>query len=384
MDVFTGNSKIVQIIAHDLDHTPPYYVMKYYADGDLTNRHAALAYDPALQEKTFCDAIDCISELHNKGIFHRDIKPQNFLQCGNDIVVSDMGLSVEIDSTTTTITSTTEAWGIFGYMPPEYNSGGFKDPDPAGDIFMLGKTFYHLLTGRDPVYMTDAGIEPGLYHVLKRACNQDKALRYQNLGELKQAIVAAYDIILNRVDGINSCRSKWETINSRIENERSYVVSEVIEFINSIAAIDQSEQDDICQQLPPTFFGIIAQNPFDAIRAEFIEIYGRMVFRGYYGWSFAERIASCVRQLFNSDNVPPAQKADALNLAIYAAYHENRFNAMNSCDAMITSVIDDELASYLRPILLEYPNSFLTNIEPVNCKNDIIARTINQMAAAND
>jgi eukaryotic-like serine/threonine-protein kinase len=383
LDGFSGNSKVAQIVAHDLSHTPPYYVMEYYPDGDLTNRHAAIVGDAALQEQTFCDAIDCISELHNKGVFHRDIKPQNFLQCGNGIIVSDMGLSVEIDSDATTITSTAEAWGTFGYAPPEFRSGGFKNPDAAGDIFMIGKTFYQLLTGRDPVYMTDAGIEPGIYYVLNRACSPDKMLRYQNLGDLKQAIVAAYDIVLNRVDGINSCRSNWETINSRIENEHSYVADEVIKFIDLIAAIDQREQDVICQQLTPTFFGVIAQDPFDSIRADFIEAYGKMVRNGNYGWSFAERIASCVQQLFNSNNVPSDQKADALNLAIHAAYNQNRFNAMATCTAMVTSVTDDELAGHVSPILLEFSNSFIANIEPVNCQNDIIARTINQIATTN-
>lgn len=380
---FKGNSKVAQIVAADLTHNPPYFVMEFYSDGDLTNRHAALLADPALQEQTFCDAIDCVNELHIKNVFHRDIKPQNFLQRGSHIAVSDMGLSVGIDANATTLTSTAEAWGTYGYMPPEYQVDGFKNPDAAGDIFMIGKTFYNLLTNRNPVYMIETGIPPGVFHVIKRACNPDRALRYQNLGALKQALVAAYDIVLNRVEGINNCRSKFETVDSRIQNEKTYIASEVEDLVNSIIALEHEEQDEICQYLTPRIFNVLAQDPFDKIRAPFLEAYGRMVRNGSYGWSFAERIADCVNQFVDSNNVPPDQKAEALDLAIHAADAQNRFDAMGTCRSMINGIEDTDLAERVRPILLEYPDSFVARIEPIDCKNDILARTVGQMAENN-
>ncbi|XZE53072.1 serine/threonine protein kinase [Planctomycetaceae bacterium SH139] len=381
---FRGNSKVVQIIAHNTEHNPPYYVMPYYADGDLSRRQAALKSDPALQEQTLCDAIDCIAELHTRGVFHRDIKPQNFLQNGNDIVVSDMGLSVEVDSTATTITSTAEAWGTFGYAPPEFRSDGFRNPDAPGDIFMLGKTFYQLLSGRDPVYMTPTGIAPGLFHVLKRACDPTKEARYQTLADFKQAIVSAFDIVLNRVQGANNCRSKLATIESRLSSERSYDVDEINDFVNSLFALDDDEQDQICQQLNADFFRVVAQSPFDTLRSSFLDVYGKMVRKGNYGWAFAEHIADCIEQFFNSPSVPNDQKAGALRLAIHAAYTENRFNAMGTCNSLVTEIVDNDLAEHVRPILLDFPDSFLTSIEPVNCKNDIISKTINGMAVASE
>lgn len=70
------------------------------------------------QEKCFLQMIDCVQELHTKGEFHRDIKPQNFLVEGEQIVVSDFGLSMEIGSNTA-FTRSSVFWGD----PRLYTSG---------------------------------------------------------------------------------------------------------------------------------------------------------------------------------------------------------------------------------------------------------------------
>jgi serine/threonine protein kinase len=41
---FKGNSKVVQILNHDLDHDPPYFVMKYYPEGDLCKLTASRVF----------------------------------------------------------------------------------------------------------------------------------------------------------------------------------------------------------------------------------------------------------------------------------------------------------------------------------------------------
>ena len=149
---FKGNPHVVQVWDQNLDVTPPYFVMKYYADGDLLSIAQQLRTSLELQESCFLRMIDCVQELHVQNKFHRDIKPQNFLREGEELVVSDLGLSTEIDSITAFTTSSIY-WGTRGYIPPEFQRGGFKHADVTGDIYMLGKAFYVLVTGREPDHL---------------------------------------------------------------------------------------------------------------------------------------------------------------------------------------------------------------------------------------
>ena len=147
LDNFKGNSKVLQIHDSNLEHNPPYFVMQYYPDGDLKNIAKSLVSNVQLQEETFYKMIDCISELHTQGYQHRDIKPENFLRNGDYIIVSDLGLAKAVGAGTT-FTRSSESWGSEDYIPPEFDIGDFKDANPPSDIFMLGKSFYFLLTQR--------------------------------------------------------------------------------------------------------------------------------------------------------------------------------------------------------------------------------------------
>ena len=95
---FRGNSRIVQIWDQNLESDPPYFVMRYYADGDLATKAGEIRSSYEVQERYFLRMIDCVQELHARDEFHRDLKPQNFLRDGDEPVVSDLGLSTEISS----------------------------------------------------------------------------------------------------------------------------------------------------------------------------------------------------------------------------------------------------------------------------------------------
>lgn len=102
--------------------------MHYYEDGDLTTLNPELKSDVKAQEQTFLQMCDCIAELHANDVYHRDIKPQNFLRHGDSIVVSDLGLSMERESLT--LRRRRRHGGHRAALPRSMSLGDLRTPMP--------------------------------------------------------------------------------------------------------------------------------------------------------------------------------------------------------------------------------------------------------------
>ena len=93
-----------------------------------------------------------LAHAHGQGIVHRDIKPSNLLLTDDkQIKVLDLGLGVlmEADSSTTFATADGIAVGTVDYMSPEQACG--REVDGRSDLYSLGCSMYHLMTGQAAV-----------------------------------------------------------------------------------------------------------------------------------------------------------------------------------------------------------------------------------------
>lgn len=377
---FSGNSKVVDVLHSNTKHEPPYFVMKFYPDGDLTVQIDEIKENPEEQERIFNLMLDCIAELHANDVVHRDIKPQNFLVDGDGLVVSDFGLGMEPGSTSR-FTSSSMFWGTQGYLPPEFQHGGFKHAEESSDIFMLGKSFYALATKQNPTYLMENEVNPALFHVIERACELDKSKRYRSLADLRQALTMAYDVMLGRGGYLGEVSQLLATITDRLENEAKYKSSQVVELIEKLALVDEEDQIRICLELKKPFISILTHEKLRPHLDDFLRIYRRMVESEQYGWSFAETIASLMRLIFRSEEVTAKTRARALELAIDAAYRMNRFAAMDTCMSMITSVDNDEFGVHVAGVMQRNPHSFITGIEPSQCKSESVRSALRALLA---
>jgi len=289
MASYKGNSKVAQIIEYNLDYDPPYYVMKFYAEGDISTLVPALRSSHELQERCFLQMIDCVQELHSRNEYHRDIKPANFLLDGQQIIVSDFGLTTEIGSNTA-FTRSSAWWGTHGFIPPEFLDGGFKHADASGDIFMFGKTFYALLTGRDPTYLERHGVPAPLFHIIDRCCSVSKDSRYRTLADLKQSLAAAYDVLLQRLGGLGKVKQLLSSIGEKFEAGGNYDQREILEFVEQLALVDEAEQVRVCFELPAAFFLVIGQRLSVDSLPTFLRIYERL-------WRAGTMVGATQRQL---------------------------------------------------------------------------------------
>jgi serine/threonine-protein kinase len=137
----------------------PYYVMEYL-DGvtltELVERSGRVPPGRAIH--ILRQVAAALREAHERGLVHRDVKPENVMLCrrGEDDVVKllDFGLVKDLErADTRDITKQLKLVGTPRYMAPERLLNP-SDVDARSDIYALGAVAYYLLTGR-PVFGGD-------------------------------------------------------------------------------------------------------------------------------------------------------------------------------------------------------------------------------------
>jgi serine/threonine protein kinase len=191
------------------------YLATAYVEGAsvkrLLQRHRRLGLAEAAELAR--RAAEGLHALHSQGVIHRDIKPSNILLASHgEVVVMDFGLARAVvpDEPIGRNREEGATLGTFDYMAPEQ----WDDPagaDEKSDVYSLGCTLYHLLTGQPPfagpahaaVHQKQAGhrdeTPPSLEHVrpdvpepfhriLERMLAKDPAARFATALDLANAL----------------------------------------------------------------------------------------------------------------------------------------------------------------------------------------------------
>jgi tetratricopeptide (TPR) repeat protein/tRNA A-37 threonylcarbamoyl transferase component Bud32 len=137
----------------------PYYTMPYVEGESLRARLGRGPLSIAEVTSILRDVSRALAYAHERGVVHRDIKPDNVLLSGHTAVVTDFGIAKAIaaatDTTGARLTQLGMAVGTPAYMAPEQAAG---DPatDQRADIYAFGCMAYELLGGQPPF----AGLAP--------------------------------------------------------------------------------------------------------------------------------------------------------------------------------------------------------------------------------
>ena len=126
-----------------------YYIVMEYVEGrtlkSLIKRRGALTLPEVIDIMT--QLTSGIAHAHEKGIIHRDIKPQNVLILDDGLVkIADFGIAQALNSNE--LTQTNSVMGSVHYLPPEQANG--TGSTYKSDIYSLGILMFELLIGKVP------------------------------------------------------------------------------------------------------------------------------------------------------------------------------------------------------------------------------------------
>ena len=179
------------------------YLVMEYIEGeslrDYMDRNGAIPFDKTVS--ILSQILDALEHAHEKGVIHRDIKPQNIIMMKNGkVVVTDFGIAKMADSEAT---GDEKAMGTVYYISPEQAEG--SSIDERSDLYSLGVTLFEMLTGKLPftgenaldIAMKQINEEPpsprdylptipkGMEQIVLFALKKDPEERFQSASQMK-------------------------------------------------------------------------------------------------------------------------------------------------------------------------------------------------------
>ncbi|MEL7473105.1 MAG: serine/threonine-protein kinase [Planctomycetota bacterium] len=219
-------------------------------------------YDDIVKHKRFgeAEAVDIIIEMaealkhaHEKGLIHRDVKPKNIMISKSGVAkLADMGLARAMSDAEAAEAEKGKAFGTPYYISPEQIRGE-RDIGPPADIYSLGATFYHMVTGHVPFegskpsdvmhkHLKEAlvppdhknpKLSPGVAEIIEMMMAKEPSRRYKDCADLLidlQAVKKGEKPIIAHKDTLNA-----SALASVMEAEAAAVVTEV--------PVDRSQTD---------------------------------------------------------------------------------------------------------------------------------------------
>ncbi len=208
---FKNESKAISVLSHDnivkvydvslgdviqyivMEHVDGITLKEYINQQNVINTREAIYF--------IIQILSALQHAHDKGIVHRDVKPQNIMLLSNGTIkVADFGIARFSQNETRTMTD--GAIGSVHYISPEQAKGSVTDAKT--DIYSCGVMLYEMLTGKLPFQSDNAvsvalmqlqkdptrpceinpDIAPGLEEIIIKAMQKNQNNRYQSAREM--------------------------------------------------------------------------------------------------------------------------------------------------------------------------------------------------------
>ncbi len=142
---------IVPLLDSGVEDGQPFLVTELVAGGSLDAKiERAGPLPPREAARLVRDVARAVEYAHGEGVLHRDLKPANvLLSPDGSAQVVDFGLAL-LEDRDTRLTESGMALGTPAYMPPEQVDARRRELDARSDVYALGATLHHALSGAPP------------------------------------------------------------------------------------------------------------------------------------------------------------------------------------------------------------------------------------------
>ena len=212
-----NHPNIVPILTIGDDANGPFLVLEYLDGGTLEDRlrDGRMSLNESLA--FLRQLLDALRHAHEKGVIHRDIKPQNVLLTKGGVPkLSDFGLAWVVGQDDRFESDRRE--GTTRYLAPELRNRE-EPPNPRTDIYALGLTFYQMLTGERGSSIRETEVPSTVLPFLTKLVDENPNLRYASAIEaLDECVEIERSLALAEKTETKTRKRLSETVDSAFEH----------------------------------------------------------------------------------------------------------------------------------------------------------------------
>lgn len=303
----------------------------------------------------FVPILEAVAAAHEGGVIHRDIKPHNVLQLEDHRwVLSDFGVGVEMDRTTTTITRSQEGIGTIDYMSPEQ----YSDPrgcDERTDIFALGKLLLFLIVGAVHDAFRPAALPSHRFTpVLDRALQHDPDHRYQAAADMAKAFLQC----------LEPAPGAWEHPDVTISSlsleftsgtATAVTVDRLVELLRRYPGRPEFSRRTV-PHIPMTLILDLRQRAEDSFKF-LIGRFDEDVESSSLDFTYCDVVANFYQRLHQTYPLDVELYGLILERLIRLGYSHNRWHVQNAAVTLASAAMSDAMVSVARSVILGNPSA---------------------------
>ena len=334
---------VVSVLAHGMiDQDDVWYAMPY-AQGSLNDVVKQFVGKNALILDLMRQVCAGLGHLHNKGIYHRDLKPMNILRFEDGTwAISDFGLAVEAERQTTALTSTLAGLGSQWYTAPEQWQNA-RDVDHRADIYSLGKVLQTLITGEAPMNEDELPPSP-LRAIVRRATANRPEQRYASVAEF----LATLDTAIEGPKGLPETPAETaERLLERVRGDDA-TPGDLDKLADWALTLDQNDTDDmdalttILPWLAADSIRYLWKTDSKGFRTIF-SYYSSRVGSGGFSFSYCDVLANFSRHAVSETDDPDVLR-EAVRSLVQLGRNHNRWHVQGVVTGILQGITETEHA----------------------------------------